>query len=189
MALVTKNALLGGRPSAVFAALGVSTGLAAWTLAAAFGVAALLRASEPAFAAFRIMGAAYLIYLGLQALGFHGPRARGQGGSGPALETSAPSVWASYRQGLLSNLCNPKIGVFFTSFIPQFITPGDPVFARLLLLGGIFNVMGLLWLFAYAAFLSRAGDILRSPRIKAALDRLTGCVLIGFGIRLAAERH
>ena len=102
-----------------------------------------------------------------------------------------PSAGAgtSFRQGLLSNLFSQKIGIFFTSFIPQFIGPGDAPFGRLLLLGAIFNAMGVCWLFGYAVFVSCAGDILRWPRIKAVIERITGAILIGFGIRLAAEHR
>jgi len=125
----------------------------------------------------------------LQALGFFQSRGKPQSEIAPAGAASPAGGGAPFRQGLLSNLFNPKIGVFFTSFIPQFIAPGDPVFARVLLLGAIFNAMGLLWLSAYALLASRAGDILRRPHIKTALEWLTGCILIGFGIRLATERR
>lgn len=189
MALVTKNALVRGRSAAVFTALGINAGILLWTVAAAFGVAAVLRASEPVFAAFRIVGAGYLIYLGLQALGLFERRGARQHETAAVLEPTRTGGGASFRQGLLSNLFNPKIGVFFTSFLPQFVAPGDSLFAGMLLLGTVFNAMGLLWLLGYALFVSRAGDVLRRPRVKTVLERLTGYALIGFGLKLAAERR
>src|SRR4051812_31019961 len=149
MALVGRNALVGGRRIAFCTSLGVALGLTVWSsLAASFGVAALLQRSEPAFTAVRICGAAYLVWLGLQALHAAwtgrghaaGPAATGgvrRGDSGQAL-----------RQGLLSNLSNPKIAVFFTSFLPQFAT-GGASFAELLALGLVFCAMTLLWLSLY----------------------------------------
>jgi threonine/homoserine/homoserine lactone efflux protein len=96
---------------------------------------------------------------------------------------------SGFRQGLLGNLANPKIAVFFTSFIPQFVSPGQSVFLNSLALGAIFNLLRVVWLVAFALFVSRAGELLRRPKVKTALDRLTGCVLVGFGVRLATERR
>jgi len=189
MALVTKNAFLRGRAAAVFTALGVNAGIAVWTVAAALGVATILRASAPAFMALKILGSVYLIYLGLQAFGFFQSRGKPQSEIAAAHAPSPAGEGAPFRQGLLSNLFNPKIGVFFTSFIPQFIAPGDSVFARVLLLGVIFNAMGLLWLSGYALLVSRAGHFLGTPRVKTAFEWLTGCILIAFGIRLATEQR
>jgi threonine/homoserine/homoserine lactone efflux protein len=94
-----------------------------------------------------------------------------------------------FAQGILSNLLNPKIAVFFTSFLPQFVSPDGPVLGQLLLLGGLFNLLGVAWLCGCAVFVSRAADALRRPRVRAALERVTGCVLIAFGLRLATERR
>ena len=175
-ALTIRNTLLGGRRAGVRTAAGVAAGQATWTLAASAGVVALLRASEPAFTAVRLAGAAYLVYLGLQTLlrrGHVEPRAGGGGSSRRAL-----------RQGLLSNLGNPKMAVFFTSLLPQF----GSSFAVLVALGLGFCSLTFLWLSGYAWAVARAGDVLRRPRIRRALDRATGVVLVAFGLRLAAER-
>jgi threonine/homoserine/homoserine lactone efflux protein len=172
-ALTIRNTLLGGRVSGIFTAAGVATGQAFWTLAASLGLAALLSASEPAFLAVRLAGAAYLIYLGLQTLfGSRSARKR------------SPSGRGAFRQGLISNLGNPKMAVFFTSLLPQF---GGGSFATLLLLGLVFCSMTLAWLTCYAVAVARAGDFLRRPRIRRILDTVTGAVLVAFGIRLAAE--
>lgn len=188
MALVTKNALLHGRRTALLTALGINAGIIVWTAAAALGVAALVRASGAAFTVLKLAGAAYLVYLGLQAiwLSRRGSQSHhGTPGQGPQ-PVERPS---GFRQGLLSNLLNPKIAVFFTSFIPQFVSPGESVVLSALTLGAIFNLLGMLWLLSFALFVSRAGDLLRRPRVKTALDRLTGCVLVGFGLRLATEQR
>lgn len=176
-ALTIRNTLLGGRRAGVRTAAGVAAGQATWTLAASAGVVALLRASEPAFTAVRLVGAAYLVYLGLQTLLRRGrvePRAGDGGSSRRAL-----------RQGLLSNLGNPKMAVFFTSLLPQF----GSSFAALVALGLGFCSLTFLWLSGYAWAVARAGDVLRRPRIRRALDRVTGVVLVAFGLRLAVERR
>jgi len=186
-AIVTKNALLGGRRAGVFAALGVTMGLTVWTIAAALGIAALLQASAVAFLVLKIAGAIYLIWIGIQML-----RARDL----VAAATSAGHGVAppnghgkALRQGLLSDLSNPKIAVFFTSFLPQFVhTTGSP-FVPLLALGGIFAVLTLVWLATYGAVVGHASDFIRRPRVRKSLDRFTGIVLIGFGVRLAFEHR
>jgi RhtB (resistance to homoserine/threonine) family protein len=183
-ALVTKNALVHGRRSALSTSLGVVSGLAVWTVAAALGVAAVLRASEVAFTTLKLVGAAYLIWLGIQAL-----RASGrERAPGELLEGSPSPALRSYRQGLFSNLANPKIAAFFTSFLPQFIAPGVSVTVPFLFLGGLFVAMTLGWLSVYALMASRAGGLLTRPSVRRALDRVTGVVLIGLGVRLATER-
>ena len=171
-ALTIRNTLLGGRRSGVLTAAGVASGQAFWTLAASLGLAAVLSASEPAFLAVRLAGAAYLIFLGVQTL---------IGSSGHASERPRRPGNA-FRQGFLSNLGNPKMAVFFTSLLPQF---GGTSFPALLLLGLVFCSMTLLWLSLYAAAVARAGDFLRRSRVRAWLDRITGAVLVAFGVRLA----
>jgi threonine/homoserine/homoserine lactone efflux protein len=177
-ALTIRNSLAGGRRAGVLTALGVSTGQACWTAAASAGVAALLVASEPVFRALRLVGAAYLVWLGAQALwsAWSGVRRH---------ERPGPRRTAPFRQGLLSNLANPKMAVFFTSLLPQF---GSASFGALLGLGLLFCTMTLAWLAAYAFAVARAGDVLRRSNVRRAVDAVTGTVLVAFGARLAAER-
>jgi threonine/homoserine/homoserine lactone efflux protein len=175
-ALTIRNSLLGGRRDGVFTALGVATGQCAWAIATSAGIAALLVASEPAFVALKVFGAAYLVFLGVQSLwsALQGT---------PKPDVSARSRRPAFRQGLISNLGNPKMAVFFPSLLPQFAGS----FAALLALGAIFASMTLVWLTAYAFAVAKAGDFLRRSRIRRLVDVVVGVVLAGLGIRLAAD--
>jgi threonine/homoserine/homoserine lactone efflux protein len=185
-ALVTKNALMHGRRPAIATAFGVVSGLLVWTLAAAFGVAAVVHASATAFTVMKLAGAAYLIWLGIQTL-----RAAGHRGEEDdrVFDRRRVDVVRGFRQGLINDLANPKIAAFFTSLLPQFIDSGQPVLLPFLVLGALFAAITLAWLVAFAVMASKAGGLLTRPRVKAGLDRLTGIVLIGLGLRLATERR
>jgi threonine/homoserine/homoserine lactone efflux protein len=178
-ALLIRNALTGGRRAGYLTALGVAAGQATWALAASLGLAALLAASEPAFHALRLAGAGYLVYLGVTAL-----RAAWRGDALHARPTR--SHGSPFRQGLLSNLANPKMAVFFTSLLPQF---GGTSFAASLGLGLVFALLTLAWLSAYGIAVAKAGDLLRRTPIRRALDAVTGVVLVALGLRVAAERR
>lgn len=184
-ALTVRNTLLGGRAGGIATAFGVVGGQAVWALATSLGVVALLLASEPAFAAVRLAGAAYLVYLGAQTL-----VTAWRGGSWEVATggTSVLAPCAAARQGLVSNLGNPKMAAFFPSLLPQFAPAGEPAFVPLLLLGLLFCTMTLAWLTAYAVVVSRAQGFLRRTGVKRALEALTGTVLVALGLRLAAER-
>lgn len=188
-ALTIRNTLVGGRSGGIATAFGVVSGLATWTVASSAGLAALLVASQPLFLAVRLLGAAYLVFLGLQALRaalFTKGELRQPGGGG---STGRLGRVVAYRQGLISNLSNPKIVVFFLSLLPQFVDRGQPPFARLLLLGLIFCSITLAWLTLYALVVARVGDFLRRDRVRRALEAATGLVLVGLGLRLATERR
>ncbi len=177
-ALTIRNALVGGRQAGVATALGVALGQAVWTLAAAAGVVAVLQASQPAFTALRLVGAGYLVYLGLQAL-VAAVRHRRPHAPAPVRSTSGGSL----RQGLVSNLANPKMVIFFTSLLPQF----GEAFTTLLGLGLAFSLLTGLWLAAYALAAARARGLLARDRIRRAFDAVTGAVLVALGLRLARE--
>lgn len=188
-ALTIRNTLAGGRRAGSFTALGVSTGQAVWTLAASAGVAALLVASEPAFVALKLAGAAYLVFLGAQALvaAFRGRATKSRAVAGAPGRALAPAT--AFRQGVLSNLGNPKMAVFFTSLLPQFAPEGGASFAAMLALGLAFCTMTLAWLTGYSLAVDRAGAVLRRPAVRRALDALTGAVLVALGLRVATERR
>jgi threonine/homoserine/homoserine lactone efflux protein len=185
-ALTIRNTLLGGRRGGVFAALGVATGQLIWALATSVGIVALLVASEPVFEAVKLAGAAYLVWLGGHALlaAWRNDWAAPAIATGPRLRAAA-----SFRQGVISDLGNPKMAVFFASLLPQFVPGGDPSFAALLSLGAVFCVLTFAWLAVYAAVIARVGDVLRRPPIRRAIEGVTGAVLIALGIRLAAEQR
>ena len=165
-ALTIKNSVRGG---GMTTALGVATGQVVWAFATAAGVAALLAASHPAFVALRLVGAAYLIWLGVAML-------VSRGGHAPRFRLGSP-----YRQGLLSNLANPKMPVFFISLLPQF----GGSFAALTSHGLAFAVLTLGWL----SLVSRGAGLLLVPRVRRIVDVVTGVVLVAFGLRLATERR
>jgi threonine/homoserine/homoserine lactone efflux protein len=185
-ALTIRNTLVGGRPAGVATAVGVALGQATWSLATSVGIAALLVAAEPAFAALKLAGAAYLIYLGAQSLwsAFRGRP------SHPRIDGSVRHLRATtaLRQGVLSNLSNPKMAVFFPSLLPQFVAAGTPPFLALLALGTLFCLMTLVWLTAYAFAVARAGDVLRRSAVRRAIEAITGVVLMAFGVRVATVR-
>jgi threonine/homoserine/homoserine lactone efflux protein len=188
-ALTIRSTMLGGRRGGIFTALGVSTGQAIWALAASAGVVAILLASEPLFLALRLAGSAYLVFLGAQSL-WAALRPRDEGAViARRTASQSPSTSKAYRQGVISNLGNPKMAAFFTSLLPQFAPQAGPAFPTLFALGLLFSVMTLTWLTGYAFAVARASTFLQRPRIRRLLDGITGAALIALGLRLATERR
>ena len=182
-ALTIRNTVAGRRRAGVLTAFGVATGQLAWALAASVGLTALLVAWQPGFVALKLAGAAYLVYLGVRALV---DAVRGRQHGLPAGKRLPPG--AAYRQGVLSNLGNPKMAVFFTSLLPQF-AGANPSFADLLLPGLVFAAMTTAWLSGYAAVVAAAGDLLRRSPVRRTLDALTGTALVALGLRVAAQQR
>jgi threonine/homoserine/homoserine lactone efflux protein len=172
-ALTVRNTLAGGRTRGLATALGVCSGLFVWTVAASAGLAAVVTASQPVFDAIRIAGALYLVWLGVETLRGHGT----------SLDVR-PRPGSGYRQGLLSNLGNPKIVVFFTSLLPQFASG----FAALSALGLLFSMLTFVWLAFTVLVVARARSAILRPRVRRVLDTIAGVALVAFGLRLAAER-
>lgn len=192
MALVTQHALRYDRRTAITTSVGINCGVMVWAVATAVGIASVLSTSAHIFTGIKLLGAGYLVFLGGQALwaswrGEHNGRLSFSVGADQVRGGSLSSV-SAFRKGILSNLLNPKIAVFFTSFIPQFIDPDDSALKQSLLLGGIYVVQSSVWLPFYALIASKAATVLRRPRIKTALERCTAAVLIVFGLRIATER-
>lgn len=179
MALVARSAITEGRGAALATTFGVTSGLLTWALASALGVAALLAASATAYDVLRAAGAAYLIWLGVRAL------IRAGADEPPVAQQRRRSPYVT---GVVSNLTNPKIVVFYSTVLPTFIPHGASVFVWSLVLASIHAVQVLGWLSAYAWALTRARSLVDRPRVRRALDRLSGTVLVGLGVRLAAER-
>ena len=177
-ALLVRNALAGGWPRAWQTAAGVASGQVGWGAASAAGIATVLAASATAFATVKYAGAAYLVYLGARSL-LAAARAAPH-------EVPPPRHRSGYLQGVVNNLLNPKAAVIFVSVFPQFVRPGDPPL-RLAAMVLAFPLMTLLWLCAYGAVLAGARRRF-GPRLRRALDSIAGGVMIGLGLRVAAER-
>jgi threonine/homoserine/homoserine lactone efflux protein len=184
MAVVTKNALANGRRGVVLTTTGIGLALSVWVVATAVGLSAVLRASGELLFVLRLVGAAYLAYLGVRTLidSIRGP-------ADLMAEAPPPApAHAIFRQGFLSAISNPKLGVFFVTFLPQFVAPGQALLPRLLELGLIFAVIGWTWMNLYGLFITRMRDFITAPRVRQWMQRVTGVVLLGFGARLALER-
>ncbi len=183
-ALTVRNTLLGGRRGGGFTAAGVAVGQMIWALATSAGLVALLVASKPVFEAVKWLGAAYLVWLGAHSIW---GAWRGRAGPTTASAAAQPRLLraAAFRQGLLSDLGNPKMAVFFSSLLPQF---SDASFGSLASLGLVFSAMTFAWLLAYAAAISLAGDFVRRRAIWRTVEALTGAALVALGLKLAAEQ-
>ena len=181
--VVVRNLIRDGRRGATLTVLGVLSGLAIWVVTAALGLAALLRASRDGYTALRLVGAVYLVWLGVNSL-----RARAAKHTDEITPVSPPRLLGvGYRAGLATDLLNPKVGVFFVTFLPGFVPSGHPVGSTSLVFGAIFVIETAAY---FALLLMLAGRITRwmsQPAIRRRLDRATGLVLIGFGVRLASE--
>lgn len=186
-ALTIRNIFIGGRAGGLFTALGVATGQALWASAASAGVVSILVASERVFNVIKLAGALYLIYLGARSLlsAIRGRAARVSIDDAHRRSMPRLSASAAFRQGLISNLANPKMAVFFASILPQFVPHGDQVFASLMMLGMVFCSMTFAWLALYAVALSRIQATLIRPRIQRFFEAITGAALVALGARLA----
>lgn len=178
--MVVRNILFGGRRQGALTALGNVCGLAIWVGVATFGLAAALRASKVGYDVLRVAGASYLVWLGISALRSRRagldvtPGRRGLLGSG-------------FSAGLFTNLLNPKVGVFFVSFLPGFIPRHHPVAAMSLLLGAIFLVLTALYWVVLLVLAGKVTEWMNKPVVRRRLNLMTGLVLVGFGLRLATE--
>jgi threonine/homoserine/homoserine lactone efflux protein len=188
-ALTIRNTLVGGRRNGVLTAIGVVMGQATWTLAASVGLVALLRASQPAFMALKLAGAAYLVFLGAASLVHALRRGRLERVPTASSPIHRPSPISALRQGLVSNLGNPKIAVFFTSLLPQFASSDGNRFLAFALLGITFVTMTLAWLTVYTFAVARAGDFLRRTSVQRVFESITGGILMALGVKLALEHE
>jgi threonine/homoserine/homoserine lactone efflux protein len=182
MTYVAARALAQGRRAGIVSALGIFVGCWFHIFAAAAGVAVLLRTVPEAYLVVRFVGAAYLIYLGVGLFRRAGTAGR------PAL-VARDSEWAIFRQGLITNVLNPKVALFFLAFLPQFVDPArGPVGVQTLALGLFFDTSGTLVNIAVAIAAARAGGALQSAAARTWIERASGTVLVGLGARLAFSR-
>lgn len=178
--VVVRSILRGGRHQGILTALGNLCGLSLWVAAAALGLAAMLEASEVGYAALRIAGACYLVFLGVQAWRSRGRVDQPVDGHGGVLGTG-------FRAGILTNLFNPKVGVFFVTFLPGFVPSGASVLWTTLLFGAIFIVLTALYWVLLLGLAGRVTAWMNTPTIRRRLDTATATVLVAFGLRLATE--
>jgi threonine/homoserine/homoserine lactone efflux protein len=182
MALVARNTFVGGRRSGLATSAGTCSGLLVHSVAAALGLSALLLASSNAFTALKLLGACYLVFLGLRSLLAN--RRRAEASTAPRTVTP----WTAYRQGLATNVLNPKVALFFVAMLPQFVEPGEGFVWRLLALSGVFIAMGLVWLAGYTIAIHAVGRSLDRASIRRWFERVSGVVLVALGVRLALAR-
>lgn len=183
-ALVLRTSAAYGWRKALATALGVSSGCFVWGVAVGFGLGSLLLASEAAYSLLKWLGAAYLLWLGLGLLW----RPRANMPDQPT-DTRAASGVALFYKGLLGNLLNPKVGIFYVSFLPQFIPAGASVAVWSSGMSFTHALIGLAWSGVLIAATRYFADKLRRPAVMKTMDRLTGCVFIGFGAKLALSRR
>jgi RhtB (resistance to homoserine/threonine) family protein len=189
-ALVTRNTLSHGRTAALCTTLGISLGCAVHATLSGLGLSAILSQSAALFEAVKFVGAGYLLFLGVRSLlgAGHGPLPAA--GAAPTPAVAREGAWrGAFLQGLLTNVLNPKVALFYLTFLPQFMNPGDPVVLKSLALAGIHILLGLVWLSTYAYFISRLSDLLLRPAVRRRFERVTGGLLILLGLRLAWERR
>jgi threonine/homoserine/homoserine lactone efflux protein len=179
--VIVRSIVRGGRRRGLATVLGIQTGLLLWITAAVLGLAALLRASEVAYTVLRVVGAAYLVWLGVQSL-----RARGMRPDERPTGRS-PLGGTGYWAGLLSNVLNPKVGVFFVTFLPAFVPSGAAVVPTLLLFGAVFIALNLAYQLPLVVLAERVTRFVSRTRVRRVMDIVAGTVLVGFGIRLATE--
>ena len=184
-AMVLRAAASGGPRAGAGAAVGIALGLLVWGAGAAFGLTALLAASAVAFTAVKWIGAGYLVFLGIRLL--MKPRKAAETPLAPASQDARGADY--FRKGLLTNILNPKVGVFYVTFLPQFIPYGADVAVFSLILAAVHVLLTLAWFALLIALTAPLGRALARPRVARALDRLTGCVFLGFGVKLALSEH
>ena len=186
--LVARNVLARGRAAGLATIAGIAGGCVVHAALSAVGVSLILVRSAEAFQALKWGGAAYLVILGIQSIRSWW---RADDVAPPAAAADRPGIprLRSFLEGLLTNVLNPKVGLFYLAFLPQFIRPGDPVLARSLLLGALHIGIGVVWLSLLSLSLVRVRPLVESRLWRARLEGASGAVLIALGVRLAAERR
>ncbi|WP_367048599.1 LysE family translocator [Streptomyces sp. Je 1-332] len=181
MAVVTRRAVDAGPRDALHTVGGIAGGLLFWGALTVTGLTAVLAASATTYLVVTFLGAGYLIFLGVQALWEHRPAV-----PAPVDTHTGPTGGSPWRTGLISNILNPKIAVFYTGLLPTLAPPHPSAAWGMILLVLLHAALTVVWLGSYVVLLSKAGSLLERPRIRRALGRTTGAVLIGLGLAVAA---
>jgi threonine/homoserine/homoserine lactone efflux protein len=187
--LVIRNVLAFGRRAGLLTMFGICSGLFVHATLSALGLSIILVHSAEAFEIVKLAGSGYLIFLGVQSLWSLWRNRSVQSNVANNAPVRRPEAWRNFVQGMLSNVLNPKVAIFYLAFLPQFINPGDPVLGKSILLAIIHLIMGVIWLSAIAFFVNRMRTLLMRTNIQRVLEAITGTILIGLGIRLALERR
>lgn len=183
-AIVTKNTVVAGRKGGMQTMLGSCVGLSIHTIAAVAGLSAIIVKSALAFTVLKYVGAAYLCYLGVRTL--MNMRAKKTDVDEEVLVEAKGSSY--FKQGFITNITNPKVAVFFLTFLPQFLAPSADAFWSFLVMGIIYTVLTFAWFFFYVVLLDKVRNFMKRPSTQASIEAITGVVLIGFGIKLAFEK-
>lgn len=181
VAVVTRFTLADGRAAGIQAAAGVVGGLLLWGALTVVGLASVLAASGLAYSIVKFAGALFLVGMGLRVLW------RSRRATAIHVAAASGSAGRPLRSGFLTNLLNPKIAVFYTSLLPSLVPPGGAARGWLPILVGTHVLLSFAWLAGYSAVLVRSRVLMTRPRVRVVLDRITGCVLVGLGLRVAAE--
>jgi threonine/homoserine/homoserine lactone efflux protein len=191
--VVVRGLVRGGRRGGAATAAGVLCGLVVWVAAAALGLSALLRASEIGYDVLKVVGACYLIWIGVASLASIRRRSAGPRAEPGAEVTDGPTApgpllgGSGFSAGFLTDILNPKVGVFFVSFLPGFVPAHHSVGWTTLAFGVLFTVLTALYFLGLIYVSGTIATWMSVPRIRRRLDALTGMVLVGFGLRLATE--
>ncbi|MGE7183881.1 LysE family translocator [Peribacillus sp. NPDC006672] len=185
-AITTRNTVTVGTAGGFKTMFGTCCALFIHTSAAVFGLSAIIVKSALLFSIFKYVGAVYLVYLGFKTLwGLRNKQVAA------AAETPVKGKYENqscFKQGFLTNLLNPKVAVFFLTFLPQFVDPGNDTFLPFLIMGITYTVLTAIWFIFYIYLLNQISAFMKKPRTQAIFEGITGTVLIGFGIKLALEK-
>ncbi|THE09233.1 LysE family translocator [Bacillus timonensis] len=185
-AIATKNTLTVGRIGGLKTALGTCCALLIHTSAAVFGLSAIIVKSAFLFSVFKYVGAIYLIYLGIKTL--WALRKKEVAASVEMNTAKQFENKSCFKQGFLTDLLNPKVAVFFLTFLPQFVDAGSDTFVPFLIMGFTYTVLTAIWFFLYVYLLNQISTFMKKPKAQNMIEGITGAILIGFGIKLALEK-
>ncbi|MDM5193615.1 LysE family translocator [Bacillus hominis] len=186
-AMATKNTLVAGKIGGVKTVFGTCVALLIHTLAAVIGLSALIVKSALLFSIFKYVGAVYLVYIGIKAL--LAVRNTEDLNTNDVPINNDNKHTSCFRQGFLTNLLNPKIAVFFLTFLPQFLNPNHNTFIQLLVMGLTYLILTVIWFAFYIFLIDKISAFMKKPKTQRYIQGITGIVLIGFGIKLAFERN
>ncbi|MDN3018936.1 LysE family translocator [Paenibacillus sp. BSR1-1] len=183
--LITQNTITSGKKGGINTVIGISSGLIIHTSAAVFGLSAIFVKSALLFSIFKYVGAVYLIYLGVTSI-WSSKKKKDVSGDGHQTKYKNKSP---FRQGFLTNLLNPKIAVLFLTFFPQFLSAGMKPFLQFLMMGLTYTVLTILWSIVYVNLINYLSSWMKKPSTQRAIERISGFVVLAFGIKLAFEKN